>query len=162
VRICAVGWLPKPWTRQLVTTELIRLFITDLELLIYTINIRGCNQKFPDWVDNEINNNNKHLLRSNNTKGYGGKLTRMTHKIAIQLHLVAESWTICSSHSRRPVRKLLDTPSHMSRWNSLLTCLVYRLWTLAFWKITSIVHIRRFSQPLKAHNTVIFIKNNGN
>jgi hypothetical protein len=30
-------------------------------------------QKFPDWVDNEINNNNnKHSLRSN-TKGYGGK-----------------------------------------------------------------------------------------
>jgi hypothetical protein len=35
------------------------------------IQIRGCIQKFPDWVDNEINNN-KHLLRSN-TKGYGGK-----------------------------------------------------------------------------------------
>jgi hypothetical protein len=32
------------------------------------------------------------------------KLTRMTHKIAIQLHLVAESCTICSSRSRRPVR----------------------------------------------------------
>jgi hypothetical protein len=28
--------------------------------------------KFPDWADNEINNNNKHSLRSN-TKGYGGK-----------------------------------------------------------------------------------------
>jgi hypothetical protein len=40
------------------------------------------------------------------------KLTKLTHKIAIQLHLVAESCTICSSHSRRPVRKLLDTPSY--------------------------------------------------
>jgi len=39
------------------------------------------------------------------------KLTRLTHKIAIQLHLVAESCTICSSCSRRPVRKLFDTPS---------------------------------------------------
>jgi hypothetical protein len=38
-------------------------------------------------------------------------LTRLTHKIAIQLHLVAESCTICSSRSRRPVRKLLDTLS---------------------------------------------------
>jgi hypothetical protein len=37
------------------------------------------------------------------------KLTRLTHKIAIQLHLVVESCTICSSRSRRPVRKLLDT-----------------------------------------------------
>jgi hypothetical protein len=27
------------------------------------------------------------------------KLTRLTHKIAIQLHLVAESYTICSSRS---------------------------------------------------------------
>jgi hypothetical protein len=28
--------------------------------------------KFPDWLDNEINNNNKHSLRSN-TMGYGSK-----------------------------------------------------------------------------------------
>jgi hypothetical protein len=37
------------------------------------------------------------------------KLTRLTHKMAIQLHLVAEICTICSSRSRRPFRKLLDT-----------------------------------------------------
>jgi len=36
------------------------------------------------------------------------KLTSLTHKIAIQLHLVAETCIICSSRSRRPVRKLLD------------------------------------------------------
>jgi hypothetical protein len=41
------------------------------------------------------------------------KLNRLTHKIAMQLHLVAESCTICSSSSRRPVRKLLDTPSYI-------------------------------------------------
>jgi len=40
------------------------------------------------------------------------KLTRMTHKISIQLHPVAKSWTICSSRSRRPVRKLLDSPPY--------------------------------------------------
>jgi hypothetical protein len=35
--------------------------------------LRGCIQKFPDWVDNEIYAYyNKHSLRSN-TKGYGGK-----------------------------------------------------------------------------------------
>jgi len=39
------------------------------------------------------------------------KLTRLPHKIAIQLYLVAVSCTICSSRSRRPVRKLLDTLS---------------------------------------------------
>jgi len=47
------------------------------------------------------------------------KLTRLTHKIAIQLHLVTESYIICSSRSRRPVRKHLDTPSAISYevWN---------------------------------------------
>jgi len=40
------------------------------------------------------------------------KLTRMTHKIAMQLHLLAENYTICSSHSRQPVPKLLVTPSY--------------------------------------------------
>jgi homospermidine synthase len=54
--------------------------------------------------------NNRHSLRSN-TRIMAAKLTRLTHKIAIQLYLVAESRTICSSRSRRPVRKLLDTPS---------------------------------------------------
>jgi hypothetical protein len=38
------------------------------------------------------------------------KFTRLTHKIAIKLQLVAESCTICCSRSRRSVRKLLDIP----------------------------------------------------
>jgi hypothetical protein len=42
------------------------------------------------------------------------KLTRLTHKIATQLHLVAESCTICSSCSRLPVRKLFDKPTYVS------------------------------------------------
>jgi hypothetical protein len=41
------------------------------------------------------------------------ELTILTHKIAIQLYLVAESYTICGSRSRRPVRKLLNTPSYL-------------------------------------------------
>jgi hypothetical protein len=46
------------------------------------------------------------------------KLTTLTHKIAIQLHLVAEICTTCSSRSRWPVRKLLDTPSYIKvLWN---------------------------------------------
>jgi hypothetical protein len=51
------------------------------------------------------------------------KLTRLTHKIAVQLHLVAENCTICISHSRRLVRKLLDTPSYVaSRINISIVC----------------------------------------
>jgi len=39
----------------------------------FLCTLRGCIQKFPDCVNNEINNkNNKHSLRSN-TKGYGAK-----------------------------------------------------------------------------------------
>jgi hypothetical protein len=34
--------------------------------------IRGRIQKFPDWVDNEISNNNKYALGSD-TKCYGGE-----------------------------------------------------------------------------------------
>jgi hypothetical protein len=41
------------------------------------------------------------------------ELTILTQKIVIQLHLVAQSCTICISRSRRPVRKLLDTPSYV-------------------------------------------------
>jgi hypothetical protein len=60
----------------------------------------------------------KHTLTTINThweatqRVVAAKLNRLTHKIAIQLHLVAESCTICSSRSRRPVRKLLNTLSY--------------------------------------------------
>jgi hypothetical protein len=56
----------------------------------------------------------KYMLTTINTRWEAtqrvlvAKLTRLTHKIAIQLHLVAQSCTICSSRCRRPVRKLLD------------------------------------------------------
>jgi hypothetical protein len=74
-------------------------------------SIRGCIQKFPDWVIT------KYTLTTINTRWEATqrimevKLTRLTHKIAIQLHPVTESCTICSFRSRRPVRKLLDTHS---------------------------------------------------
>jgi hypothetical protein len=73
--------------------------------------IRRCIQKFPDWVDNEITIMN---TRCEATKRVmATKLIRLTHKIAAQLHLVAESCIVCSSRSRRPDRKLLDTPSYV-------------------------------------------------
>jgi hypothetical protein len=39
------------------------------------------------------------------------KLTILTHKIAVQLHLVTESCTICSSRPRRPVPSYIVTYS---------------------------------------------------
>jgi len=42
------------------------------------------------------------------------KLTILTKKLAIQLHVVAENCTLCSSRSRRSVRKVLDTPSYVN------------------------------------------------
>jgi hypothetical protein len=48
------------------------------------------------------------------------KLTRLTHKIAIQLHLAEESCTICSSRARQPVRKLLDTLSYIHEHDGII------------------------------------------
>jgi hypothetical protein len=50
------------------------------------------------------------------------KLTILTHKIAIQLHVVAESCTICCSRSRRPVQKLSDTPSYVVTFVQCVLC----------------------------------------
>jgi len=41
------------------------------------------------------------------------ELTRLIHKIAKQLHLLAESCIVCGSRYRRPVLKLLDIPSYV-------------------------------------------------
>jgi hypothetical protein len=68
--------------------------------------------KVPGLSRNEIYAyNNKRSLRSN-IKVMAAKLTRLTHKIVIQLHPVAENCAICSSNSRWTARKLLDTPSY--------------------------------------------------
>jgi hypothetical protein len=72
------------------------------------VMLSRCIQKFPDWVDNEIIINTRWEAIQ---RVMAAKLTILTHKIATQLYLVANSCTICSSRSRRPVRKLLDTPS---------------------------------------------------
>jgi hypothetical protein len=50
------------------------------------------------------------------------KLTRLAHKIAIQMHLVAERCNICSSRSRRPVPKLLDTLSYIYMLFTFTVC----------------------------------------
>jgi hypothetical protein len=50
------------------------------------------------------------------------ELTRLTHNIAWQLHLVAENYNICSCRCRRPVRKLLDTPSCKYVYISFVNC----------------------------------------
>jgi hypothetical protein len=76
--------------------------------------LRGCIGNFPDWVIT------KYTLTTINTRCevtqrvMVAKLNRLTHKIAVQLHLVGESCTICSSRSKRPVRKLLDTHLYIS------------------------------------------------
>jgi hypothetical protein len=85
------------------------------------------------------------------------KLTRLNHKIAIQLHLVAESYTISSSRSRRPFRKLLDTP-----WYVLVQdgSILHKIWyvqhdtdepvlrfKLFFLKISVLVFRYKYSYP---------------
>jgi hypothetical protein len=91
--------------------------------LVDVIVIRGRIQKLPDWVDNEMITVNTHWEATQRIMA--AKLTRLTHKIAIQLHLVAESCIICSSRSSQPVRKLLDTPSYPISCSHLLCLLTY-------------------------------------
>jgi hypothetical protein len=68
----------------------------------------------------------------------GEKLTRLTHKIAIQLHLVAESCTTWSSRSRWPVRKHLEPLLYVC---TLRKNLYIKMYFSSLFKIT---HIRLF------------------
>jgi len=78
----------------------------------YGKNIRGCIQKFPDLVDNEMNNN-KHSLRSK-TKDYGDKTTYTDSQNSdITAPCGRELYYLRFSRQAWPVRKLLDTPSYM-------------------------------------------------
>jgi hypothetical protein len=95
-----------------------------------SFGLRGCIQKFQDLVDNEINNNNEHSLRSN-TKGYGGK-THYTDSQNNGTHLVEERCTICSSLFLRPVRKFLDAPSYFKEMKDCVYKLLHFFVVLVF------------------------------
>jgi hypothetical protein len=75
--------------------------------------IRGCIQKFPDWVITKYTLTTINTIWETTKRVMAAKITRLTHKIAVQLYLVAQSCTIFSSRSRWPVLKLLDTPSYI-------------------------------------------------
>jgi len=61
----------------------------------------------------------------------------------MQLHLVAESCTICSSCSRRQVRKLLDISSYMLDWNDSEW---WELWRMR--KEAVVVYFKMWSEHL--------------
>jgi len=56
------------------------------------------------------------------------KLTRLSHRIAIHLHLMADSCIIYGSRSRKPVRKLLYKPSYVPV--SPVIFIIYCSWCL--------------------------------
>jgi len=64
------------------------------------------------------------------------KVIRLTHKIAIQVHLVAESCTIPRSRSRRPVRKLLETMSY-----SMFTVILFQISLTISWFVGLVNHL---------------------
>jgi hypothetical protein len=64
-------------------------------------DIRGCIRKFSDWVDNEMYAYLWYYWKATQ-RVMAANLTRVSHKIAIQLHLVEESCAVCISRSRRP------------------------------------------------------------
>jgi len=55
----------------------------------------------------------------------GLKLTRLIHKTAIQLHVVAESCTICSGQSGYFWITLVQSPSYLT-WLPVLQCSYWR------------------------------------
>jgi hypothetical protein len=92
--------------------------------------VRGCIQKFPNWVIR------KYMLTTINTRWeatqtvMAAKLTRLTQKIATQLHLVVENCAIWSSRSTRLVRTLLDTPPYQGGIAPMQQCSYHMLWTM--------------------------------
>jgi hypothetical protein len=92
-------------------------FLDDCYHYHYTSSqVSGINMEYEgvskSFRTQSINNNNNTSWEVTK-RVMAAKFTILTHKIAIQLHLVAESCIICSSRSRRPVRKLLDTHSYV-------------------------------------------------
>jgi len=81
-------------------------------LLNSYVKLWGCIQKFSDWVVTKYTLTIGITRWEATQRVIAAKLTRLTHKIGMQLHLVKEICTVCSSRSRWPVRKLLDTPSY--------------------------------------------------
>jgi len=73
----------------------------------------------------------KHTFREINTRWeaiwrvLAANLARLTQKIAIQLHVVAESCDIFTCLSWRLVRELLDTPSYTSAFRPSYRLLVW-------------------------------------
>jgi hypothetical protein len=92
----------------------------DLDAMVSRLSVKDAAEQTYDGVSKSFRTESitKYTLTTINTRWEGtqrvmvAKLTCLTHKIAIQLHVVVESCNICSSRSRRPVRKLLDTPSY--------------------------------------------------
>jgi hypothetical protein len=74
------------------------------------------------------------------------KLTRLTHKVMIQLRLVAESCTIFNSRCRRPVRKLLVTliyvtwPTHLTLLHLMVLIMLDGDYILCIFALCSLFH----------------------
>jgi hypothetical protein len=107
-----VAWELRVWNKQGKLDKDLENSLMRSLIICTPLDIRGCIQKFPDWVIK------KHTFTFGITRWeatqrvMASEFTRLIHKIAIELHLVAESCTICSSRSRRPIRKHVDTPSY--------------------------------------------------
>jgi hypothetical protein len=109
IEILCIQILCTLWNYSFYFIYLYVIMIPDVVSFKYHIaHIQGCIHKFQDQVIT------KYMLTTINTQEATqrvmvAKLTRLTHKIVIQLHLEAQSCTICSSCSKWPVWKLLDT-----------------------------------------------------
>jgi hypothetical protein len=96
---------------QLFVHRTISLYTNFINVIWWAV----CRRVYPK-VSGLIRSRNTRLQKINTHREatkrvMASELARLTRKIALRLHVVAESCTICSSRSRRQVWKLLDTPS---------------------------------------------------
>jgi hypothetical protein len=92
-------------------------------------------------------------------------LTRLNHKISIQVQVVAVSCSVCNSSTRRPVRKRLGTPSYCEIFLSLRAMIfiiftrslknVYKMTSHWWWLVTSCLGF--FSERNKQNNLVYWV-----
>jgi hypothetical protein len=92
------------YTPLMTSTASGKSFVKYLFPHFLSCSIRGCIQKFPDWVITKYTHTTINTRWEATQRIMAAKLITLTHKLAIQLHLVSENCTICSSRSSRSVR----------------------------------------------------------
>jgi len=92
--------------------------VQKLQITVYGTMCEGVSKSF--WTESIMKYTTINIHWEVTQRVMAAKLTRLTLKIVIKLHLVTENCTIFSSHSRQPIQKLWI---HPHRWNRIFVCM---------------------------------------